>query len=403
MNLDHALFRISCVLSLTIFINGCANVHSVKSPDPGAAVRKVDFSKAPELKELAEHARQFGNEMYPKVCALFADEGAKPPRQFDIVLKPLKSLRTGETFVELRRITMNSMHLTNNPNRQEAFDKVLVHEMTHMALRHDAFRWSRPHGGWEEGLANYAYYKLIGTNGWGCPECDAVYPHYTSGYTCAGAFLLFVEAMCGSNITHQLNAELRRNRYSDSFFAKTTGRSLEDLWADFQKTSAFKPSAVEAFKLQQAIGYEHGEPPRNAVARFNKYVEQHANAFTRKAIKSANLNGQPVTDIQRLIVVYLYFNQPGGPAEQALDTLREQGKMPGFVVGEKGLMSAFWKQEEMGNQTFPATRTLTCSKAKDSSKYNYTLTRASQESSWKLEKAWRSAPDGSVIENYPVP
>jgi len=230
-----------------------------------------------------------------------------------------------------------------------------------------------------------------------------MYPHYTSGYTCAGAFLLYVEAMCGSNITHQLNAELRSDRYSDSFFAETTGRSLVDLWTDFQKTAAFKPSAVEAFKLQQAIGYDHGEPPRNAATRFNNYADQHASAFTKKALKSANVNGKPVKEIQGLIVVYLYFNQPGGSAEQALDTLREQGKMPGFAVGEKGWMSAFLKPEEIGNQTFPATRTLTCSKAKDSSTYNYTLTRASLESSWKLERAWRSAPGGSVIEDYSVP
>src|SRR6266542_6306843 len=52
-----------------------------------ASVRKVDFSEAPEAKELAEHARRIGIEVYPKILALLADGASKLPRQFDIVLK----------------------------------------------------------------------------------------------------------------------------------------------------------------------------------------------------------------------------------------------------------------------------------------------------------------------------
>jgi len=37
--------------------------------------------------ELAEHARQFGNEMYPKVLALLADDNSRSPHQFDILFK----------------------------------------------------------------------------------------------------------------------------------------------------------------------------------------------------------------------------------------------------------------------------------------------------------------------------
>ena len=44
-----------------------------------------------------------GNEMYPKVLlCLFAEDGVKPPLQFDLTLKPIRSDRTGETCVELR-------------------------------------------------------------------------------------------------------------------------------------------------------------------------------------------------------------------------------------------------------------------------------------------------------------
>src|SRR6266487_5402367 len=52
-----------------------------------ASVRKVDFSEVPEVKELAERARRIGNEMYPKILVLLADDSSKLPRQFDIVFR----------------------------------------------------------------------------------------------------------------------------------------------------------------------------------------------------------------------------------------------------------------------------------------------------------------------------
>jgi len=47
----------------------------------------VDYSEAPEVKELAEHARRVGNEMYPKIVALLADDTSKLPQHFVIGFK----------------------------------------------------------------------------------------------------------------------------------------------------------------------------------------------------------------------------------------------------------------------------------------------------------------------------
>lgn len=394
----------------------CTTPSSIQASSPGSKspaepverVRKVDFCQRSDLKELADHARVFANVMYPRVCALLADEGDSPPRQFDIVLKPLKSRNTGEAHLEARRIHVNSDYLTNHPARLEKFEKVLVHEMAHLAQNYRSrrpFFWSRDarsHAGWEEGIADYVLYQLLGTNGWDCPQCDTRYPHYTSGYTCTGAFLLYVEATCGSNLVQQLNRQLRRGSYSDAFFTNATGKSLEDWWTDFQKTPAYKPGALEAFKLQQALGYVDHQPPRDIVARFNRHVAQHADAFTRQAVNSGRLDSNSTKDLRTRMAVYLYFTQPGGTAEQFLTRLRDQGKLPGYANGEKGRFSSFLKFEEMESRTFPATRTLVCSKQGDSSKYHYTVVRTSAESEWQLEEAWRSASDGSAIEEYRV-
>jgi len=395
---------ICALLGLGLLATGCATVDREPITSARDAVREVDFRKAPELKALADHAREFGNETYPKICALFAETGVKPPRQFDLVFKPLKSHNTGESAVEAQRIYMNSASLTNTAESREMFDKVFVHEMAHLVLLSDLPRGARVDFGWEEGLATYAYYKLIGTNGWGCPQCDYRYPHYRTGYTCAGAFLLYVESRFGSNIISQFKVELLKGRDPDAFFARATGKNLVELWADFQTTAAFKPGANEALALSLALGFMGAELPRNALARFNKYVTQHADDFVKQAVKSANLDGKGVRDVRSLMAVYLYFTQPGGSAEKAWMDVREKDGAPGIVQGEHGALAAFLRYDEIASQNYPVTRTLNVTKRGDSSSvYCYTMSRDSAASGWKLTKAWRAGADGRVTEEFPVP
>jgi len=144
-------------------------------------------------------------------------------------------------------------------------------------------------------------------------------------------------------------------------------------------------------------------PPGKVLARFRKFVDRHANPFAKKALQSASVASQPVTDLQSLMTLYLYLTQPGGPPEQFLFNLREKDELPGVAKGEQGWLSKFLTFEEMEARTYPVTRTVVCSKRGDSSKYNYAVARASEASGWKLEKAWRSGPDGQVIEEYSVP
>ena len=78
-------------MCVVLYLCGCASsrpIVSTKNTPPGnASVRKIDFSEAPEVRALAERARQIGNEMYPRVVALLADDSSKIPRQFDIDFK----------------------------------------------------------------------------------------------------------------------------------------------------------------------------------------------------------------------------------------------------------------------------------------------------------------------------
>ena len=169
---------IICLLIIvTVSLCGCASGRSaVPTRHIGTEkghVRNVDFSQTPEIRELADYARRIGNEMYPKILALLADDSSK------------------------------------------------------------------------------------------------------SGYCCAGAFLMFVDATYGPHVVRQLNAELRRDSYSDSFFAKATGKSVDALWAEFQKTPAFTSVAAETLQLQAELGYVNGQPPKDIGRRLTVYLEEY--------------------------------------------------------------------------------------------------------------------------------
>src|SRR5438046_10710191 len=88
---SHGHGVLCLLVSVALHLCGCASSRStVSTKSVGAdapSVRKVDYRRTPEVNELAERARQLGDEMYPKVLALLADDTAKLPRQFDIVFR----------------------------------------------------------------------------------------------------------------------------------------------------------------------------------------------------------------------------------------------------------------------------------------------------------------------------
>jgi len=163
-------------------------------------VRTVDCSEAPQAAGLAEHARQLGNEVYPRIFILLAESPSNSPGQFDIIWK--KRLESDYPALTHRTtINLSAQWLLRNPTNlawvaehTEDFDKILVHEMVHVVQRYWTNKKMQVPFCWEEGIADYVRYKLGFTNGWACPRCSAAaYPHYSSGYWCAGAFLFYLD------------------------------------------------------------------------------------------------------------------------------------------------------------------------------------------------------------------
>ncbi len=326
----------------------------------------------------------WGRSLSKDRCML-SDDTTTPPSQFDILFKKKlkgdnRGMAGGQTIYlnasYFFRNTNNASSYTKNPTN---FDSVLIHEMAHIA-QHNGFRsyWNGSPSYWAEGLSDYARYKLGYTNGWRCPECGTDYPHYTSGYRCAGAFLLYVDGMSGSNVGRRLASALRHGSYTDHFLAKETGKDLKELWAEFQKTAAFLPNATEMYQIHQALGYVNGRPPKNLSARAVAYLKK----------------------------------RPGGPltldAGNFVHQLAEQNKLPGVTEAERKRKSFALSVDpadflrETESKKLPTTRKLIGSYDQGETKYYYAVFRASEEKPWVLQRAWRAGADGQILEEYQV-
>jgi len=387
----RALRRWIPLVSLTAcfgLLSGCAwsPRHTSLTGEKGEFVRKVDWSQAPGMKGYAEEARRIGNEMYPKILALLVEDVSTVPQQFDIIFKPLRSGNTAETHLKSgstrdEKVFVNATYFTTNATAAhwmgkdpEVFRMVLIHELVHVAQQCKAKKMP---GYWVDGIADCIRFKLGHTNGSFAAECTVDSPNYKSGYACAGAFLLFVEAKHGTNVVRQLNAELRRGSYSDEFFAKTTGESLEELWTQFQGTTAYTPSAAKMNKLAKLLGYVDGKPPKDIDAKFEAYVR--------------GLRGGTNT----------------ASALRFMKTLADKGQLPGFskknrpviLKGER-LHGSFVMPTEANPDAYPVSRKLFCEDARGDSTYWYVVIRASAASEWEISKAWRTDSNEFLVETY---
>ncbi len=92
-------------------------------------------------------------------------------------------------------------------------------------------------------------------------------------------------------------------------------------------------------------------------------------------------------------------------AKTFLKSMAEKGELPGW---SKNKDKIDWKTDSEDSGTYPAARIFriqTGGQADATSKntYQYSVVRETQDSLWKLQRAWRSDTNGRVVEDYLTP
>jgi len=189
----------------------------------------LDYSEMPELKEWIEtKLKPVCVKWYPIIVKMLAQEGYKPPGRFSITFR--RNMR-GVAATGGTRIYCAGQWFKRNL-RGEALGAV-VHEMVHVVQQYRPVRGGKRNPGWMvEGIADYIR--------WFCYEPKSKRPRvnperakYTDSYRVTGAFLNHLVNKVDKEIVRKFNIEMRKGRYAPELWKRYTGKTVDELWADF--------------------------------------------------------------------------------------------------------------------------------------------------------------------------
>jgi hypothetical protein len=195
---------------------------------------RVDCSEAPEMLDFANKAARLVEDVYPRI-----QNKLDPSYMISSLILKFKKDQTYPGLVVGFTINLSSQWFLQHPDDLGA----VVHETTHVA---QAYGPSQP--SWlVEGIADYMRFWLGYQNSWSYPHCDAHTPHYLNGYSCAAAFLQYVERVYDKDIVPKVHIAMRSNKYNDLLFKELTGKIIQELWpealnAECKGGSLYKPT-----------------------------------------------------------------------------------------------------------------------------------------------------------------
>lgn len=125
-------------------------------------------------------------------------------------------------------IKYSPLWMLKNPNDID----VVTHEAFHIVQSYP--RGAGP--GWlTEGITDYVRYRYGVNNAagnWSLPEFKPNHK-YTDSYRITGRFLAWAENNVNKKIVNQLDAALRTKAYTPETWTKITGKTVDELWAEY--------------------------------------------------------------------------------------------------------------------------------------------------------------------------
>ncbi|MDR0328631.1 MAG: basic secretory family protein [Planctomycetaceae bacterium] len=230
-----------CVMLAFLVSAGCLHITLAQDETPATDEKKPERSavqlekisvtlegedvlKQAGINEWAAKAAKLVTEYYPKFDKLLESEGFEPPKELTIVFRKMD----GVAFSTGTQIVISADWI-----RQQPGDLGMVaHELVHNIQRYPGGRGNGGAPGWvTEGIADYVRHVYFE------PEVqmrpiDPDRAKYTDQYQITAAFFMYIVATYDKDFITKLNMHARQRTYSEEIFEKSTGKTLDDLWAE---------------------------------------------------------------------------------------------------------------------------------------------------------------------------
>jgi hypothetical protein len=210
------------LLPAALLVLAAAILHA-EGPATAPATITIDTSAAPEFADFATRLQPIVDEWYPKIEQMLPSDGYVAPRKVRIVFDPNYD---GVAAASGGRIVASTKYFAAHREDLGAF----VHELVHVVQHYG--RGDRP--GWlTEGIADYIRFFHY--------EPESARPHpnpqkakHSDSYRTTGHFLDWAQRTYDPDLVVKLNAACREARYSEELWKQYTGKTLEELGAEWK-------------------------------------------------------------------------------------------------------------------------------------------------------------------------
>lgn len=199
----------------------------------------IDATGAPDLRDWAEkELKPVVQEWYPRLVEMLPSDGYEAPT--NVLLRFRNDMGGTPASAGGNRINMNSGWFRRELKR-EARGSV-VHEMVHVVQNYGRARRTNPDAtrtpGWlVEGIPDYIRWFLFEpeTKGAEITARNFARASYDASYRVSGNFLHWVTENHDHDIVRKLNAAAREGNYSEKLWKEYTGKTVEELGAEWKK------------------------------------------------------------------------------------------------------------------------------------------------------------------------
>jgi hypothetical protein len=191
-----------------------------------------DTTDLPEIKPwVDETLKPICAAWYPKIVELLPSDGFSAPTRFTIIFE---SDSRGVAYASRGEIHCAGPWFMRNLEGEAA--GAVVHEMVHIVQQYRRARGPNRNPGWMvEGVADYIRWFLYEPQELR-PRVDPARHKYTDSYRITGAFLNYLVNHKDPKLVEKFNAAMREGRYSEDLWKELTGKTVDDLWADYMQT-----------------------------------------------------------------------------------------------------------------------------------------------------------------------